>query len=193
MPEQFSPDYIEKLQQVLSQLNHEKIEEAVNLLKEAQQTEKTIFVCGNGGSAAIASEFASDLNHGASRELDIPFKAVSLTDNMSLVTALANDEGYEHVFTKQLRNFAEPEDILVAISGSGNSKNVLHAVSYMKKVGGKVIGLTSSEQGELKNMVDSPLLVPETHMGRLEDTFYILTHILTYIFIDKTGQLLEKN
>ncbi len=193
MTEQFSQQYIQKLQETLSQLDHKNIEAAANLLKVSQQNEKTIFMCGNGGSAAIASEFASDLNHGASREIDIPFKALSLTDNMSLVTALANDEGYEHVFTKQLRNFAQPEDVLFAISGSGNSKNVLEAVLYMKKLGGKTVGVTSSLQGELRNMVDIPLLVSETHMGRLEDAFYILTHILTYVFIDKTGQLSEKN
>jgi len=179
--QQFTDDYLSDLGDILNKIDSSKISEAISLLTTARDDENTIFVCGNGGSGAIASEFATDMNKTAS-EYGKRFKVMALTDSVSTITAYANDDGYETVFANQLRNFAKPNDILVAISGSGNSENILNAVNHMKSIGGKTIGLTGSEMGKLKDSVDIGLLVPSVYMAHLEDCFYIFTHVLTYAF-----------
>jgi D-sedoheptulose 7-phosphate isomerase len=126
-----------------------------------------------------------DIVKGASFGKQTRFKMMSLTDSLSTITAYANDVSYEAVFVEPLKNFAKAGDVLIGISGSGNSANVLNAVTYANDTGCTTIGVTNGEGGRLRELVKLPLLVPSTHMGRLEDCFFILTHILCYSFMEQ--------
>ena len=182
--EQFVDDYLSDLAALLPRLDRSAIARAIGWLREARDDGKTIYICGNGGSASIASQMVVDIVKGASLGRKKRFKMIGLTDSMSTVTAYANDEGYETVFVEPLKNFVEAGDLLIAISGSGNSRNVLRAVEYAGSIGCKTIGLTTGEGGTLREAVGLPLLVPSSHMGRLEDCFFILTHVLCYAFME---------
>ncbi|HSK08687.1 MAG TPA: SIS domain-containing protein [Vicinamibacterales bacterium] len=182
---QFAIDYLEDLKKTLDGLDPAGIGTAVSWLREARDNGRFIYVCGNGGSASIASQMVVDLVKGASYGRDKRFKVIPLTDSVATITAYANDVEYECVFVEPLRNFARDGDVLLAISGSGNSPNVLRAVEYANSVGCRTIGLTRSAGGALKDLAQLTLGVPNTHMGRLEDSFFILTHVLMYAFMDK--------
>lgn len=177
-------NYLTDLHQILPQLDRIRLAEAIALLRSARTAGKTIYICGNGGSAAIASQMVVDMVKGASLRKKKRFKMVGLTDNIATITAYANDEGYERVFVEPLKNFAQAGDILIGLSGSGNSPNILTAVAYARSIGVTTIGLTSSAQGTLRGAVDLALTVPSTHMGRLEDCFFIMTHVLCYVFME---------
>jgi D-sedoheptulose 7-phosphate isomerase len=180
----FVSNYLSNLGTLLPKLDQEKIAQAISWMRETRDIGNTIYICGNGGSASIASQMVVDIVKGASFKKKARFKMLGLTDSIATITAYANDEGYETVFVEQLKNYAQPGDILMAISGSGNSANVLNAVEYANSVGCKTIGYTTGEGGKLKDLVELPLLVPSNHMGRLEDCFFILTHILCYAFME---------
>jgi D-sedoheptulose 7-phosphate isomerase len=181
----YSRRYLDRLAELLGALDETAIAAVVARLRRARDEARTIFICGNGGSASIASEMVVDLVKGASLRRPQRFKMMALTDSIATITAYANDEGYETVFVEPLRNFAASGDVLIAISGSGNSENVLAAVRYANEVGCTTIGLTTGTGGALKDLIELPLLIPESHMGRLEDCFYILTHVIAYAFIDR--------
>ena len=181
----FVSNYLTDLQRVLSGLDPETIERAILLLQEAGERGSYVYACGNGGSGAVASQMVVDLVKGASEERARRFKMIGLTDNAYTIMAYGNDVSYDVVFVEQLKNFAEKDDVLVAISGSGNSVNVLKAVEYANSVGCHTIGLTTGEGGKLKDISSLPIVVPSGHMGRLEDCFFIITHILLYAFIEK--------
>ena len=182
---QFATDYLDKLKTALAGLNAGDIGTAVSWLQEARDSGRFVFVCGNGGSASIASQMVVDLLKGASYGRAKRFKIIALNESVATITAYANDVSYECVFVEQLRNFAGEGDVLVAISGSGNSPNVLRAVEYANAIGCRTIGLTQSGGGALKDLARLTLGVPERHMGCLEDCFFVLTHVLMYAFMDK--------
>jgi len=154
-------------------------------MRQARDNGRTLFTCGNGGSASIASEMVVDINKGASYGKEKRFRMIGLSDSIATITAYANDVDYESVFVEQLKNFVEKDDVLIAISGSGNSPNILRAVEYANSVGCTTIGCTTSESGKLREISSLPLLVPSGHMGHLEDCFYMMTHVLCYAFIDE--------
>lgn len=181
----FAIDYIEKLQKALSGLDAGAIEKAAALLKEARDQGRMVFVIGNGGSAAVAAHLAVDLVKGASYGRPAKFKVMCLSDNVPTVMAYVNDVGGEAVFVEQLKNFARPDDVVIAISGSGDSRNVLAAVEYAKGAGCKTIGMTRAGGGALGQLVGLNLAVPSDHMGRLEDGFMVLAHILAYAFMER--------
>ncbi len=183
---QYAIDYLAGLKKALDGLDPQAIGTAVSWLKDARDNGRFIYVCGNGGSASIASQMVVDLVKGASlgRENAKRFKVIALTDSIATITAYANDVSYECVFVEQLKNFAREGDVLVAISGSGNSPNVLRAVEYANLAGCRTIALTRSAGGALKDLSQLTLGVPATHMGRLEDCFFVLTHILMYAFME---------
>lgn len=185
----FVANYVDALVNVLPALDRANLAKAVQALRDARDASQTVFACGNGGSASIASQMVVDLVKGASYGRDKRFKMMALTDSISTMTAYANDTAYTDVFVEPLRNFAEAGDVIIAISGSGNSTNVLNAVDYANAVGCISIGLTSAEQGRLRESVTIPLLVPCTHMGRLEDCFFIMTHILAYALMEPDDAL----
>jgi len=185
---QFAIKYLDDLKTALSGLDPAAIQQAISWMKEARDSGRMIFVCGNGGSAAIASQMVTDIVKGASYGRQNRFKMIGLTDSVGIITAYANDVDYECIFAEQLRNFAQKGDVLLAISGSGNSRNVLRAVEYANEIGCRTIALTSSAGGRLKDIARLTLGVPSRHMGRLEDSFFVMTHIIAYAFMEEVDQ-----
>lgn len=160
------------------------VEQAISWFEEARDHQRHIFVCGNGGSASTASHFACDVVKGASFGRDQRFRIMALTDSLPTLTAYSNDVSYECVFVEQLRNFAQAGDLVMAISGSGNSPNVLRAVEYANSIGCKTIGLTGRDGGKLRPLAQLNIHVPAPHMGRIEDAHMIVCHMIAYRFMD---------
>ena len=175
-------DYLALEIEILKKLDVEQINAALNLLDETRQKKGRIYICGNGGSAATASHFQNDFNKGVSEYIDVPFRFHCLNDNVATLMAIANDIGYEEVFRFQLRNNLEENDVLVAISGSGNSHNVIRAVEYAKEHGCKIIGLTGCSGGKLKELSDISLHAPVNSMQVTEDIHMIFDHLMMSIF-----------
>lgn len=178
-PLTFSKSYLAHVRQISSRVNVESIAEFIGLLEKARLNGNTIFFAGNGGSAATASHFANDLAIGT-RLTNQPFRAISLTDNVAIITAIANDIGYESIFSEQLRTLAFPNDMLVAISASGNSPNILRAVEFGNSIGMTTVGLTGFTGGKLKTIVRHALHVPtaQGEYGPVEDLHMILDHLV---------------
>lgn len=181
----FTQNYLQDLGNLLTQLDADRIAQAIGWMRAARDKGNTIYICGNGGSASISSQMVVDIVKGASLRKKARFKMIGLTDSIATITAYANDEGYETVFVEQLKNFAQQDDLLIGISGSGNSDNVLQAIEYANETGCKTIALTTGQGGRLQEIAKLPLVVPSNHMGRLEDCFFILTHILCYAFMEE--------
>ena len=175
-------DYLALEIELLKKLDVEQINAALNLLDETRQKKGRIYICGNGGSAATASHFQNDFNKGVSEYIDVPFRFHCLNDNVATLMAIANDIGYEEVFRFQLRNNLEENDVLVAISGSGNSHNVIRAVEYAKEHGCKIIGLTGFSGGKLKELSDISLHAPVNSMQVTEDIHMIFDHLMMSVF-----------
>ena len=183
LPSEYVKRYFEHLGEILQQIDHDAVAKVIELIMQARDQSRNIFFIGNGGSAATASHFANDLAIG-SRTKFSPFRVISLTDNNAVMTAIANDFGYEQLFVKQLEAVYREGDLLVAISASGNSPNVLKGVEYVKGRGGTTIGLTGFDGGQLKRMVDYALHVPtqKGEYGPVEDVHMIFDHVIgTYL------------
>ncbi len=155
------------------------------ILVRARAAGRTVFFFGNGGSASTAAHFVVDLSKVAARGPGRRIKCVSLSDNVPSMTAWANDADYSRVFAEPLRVLAEPGDVAIAISGSGNSPNVLEAVKVAKEIGVTTIGLTGIGGGKLKGMVDVPVVVPSNSMQHTEDVHVTLLHLLTAYLRDE--------
>lgn len=171
-------EYLDRVRGLLDALPAQT-DRFVDVLFDAFERGSTVFLAGNGGSAANASHFGQDLAKGtlASMDAERRFRVVPLTDNIGFITALANDEGYESIFEQQLRNLARPGDLLVAISGSGNSPNVLRAVTYARSIGMKTIGVTGFDGGKLKQLADEGVHIPIDDMGMTEALHGVVFHL----------------
>ncbi|MBM3761524.1 MAG: SIS domain-containing protein [Acidobacteria bacterium] len=180
----FTQTYREKLIETLNGLDLTKVDQAIEWLREARDQGRTIFMTGNGGSAASASHFVCDMLKGASFQREKRFRILSLHDNMPTLTAYSNDVDYHDAALEQLKNFAQPGDIVIAISGSGNSPNVLRAMEYANTNGLKTIALTGRDGGKLGPMAQLQIHTPEPHMGRIEDAHMIALHMICYQFMD---------
>ncbi|MEO5339394.1 MAG: SIS domain-containing protein [Magnetococcus sp. MYC-9] len=178
-PHGFAQGYLGYLSQVFDRMDCAQIGAFINTLLQARQRQARIFFIGNGGSAATASHFANDIAIG-SRSRVKPFRALSLCDNLALITAIGNDFGYDQVFVRQLENQMDTGDVVVAISASGNSPNVLHAIDYAKSHGGLTVGLTGFDGGRLRQAVDLSVHVPSNpgEYGPVEDLHMILDHLV---------------
>lgn len=174
--------YLEQEIMVLRSLDTEEISRALNLLWETFEHGNTVFVFGNGGSSSTASHFQNDFNKGVSEHTEKKFNFLCLNDNVATVMAVANDIGFEEVFRFQLRGHMRPGDVVMAISGSGNSKNVLNAVEYAREQGAKVIGLTGFDGGKLKKLSDVSLHAPVNSMQITEDVHMIFDHLMMSVF-----------
>ena len=181
-PESSIDDSIECLRQ-LKQLGAQ-LRKVADIIKVARDEGSTIFTFGNGGSGSTAVHFASDLMKTAITPNDKRIRAISLNDNMPLTTAWANDSAYHDIFKEQLENLMRPGDVVVAISGSGNSKNVLKATEYARSHGGTTIGLTGFDGGFLKDKVAVPIVVSSKDMLRVEDTHLLVCHLLVRLIRD---------
>lgn len=170
--------YIEDLKKTLEQLPEDRIEPIVNILREARLNNKQVFIMGNGGSASTASHFACDLGKNTRKEGVPDFRVMSLADNMALFSAFANDEGYAYVFSRQLSSFACPGDVVIGISASGNSPNVINAILTADELGAFTIGFTGFDGGLLGSLVDINLHVDSDCIEHVEDIHLILEHLI---------------
>ena len=175
-----SRSYFEHYYRLLDGLPHAEVEHVVDILHRTYQRGRKVFIFGNGGSAALASHFACDLGKGTSipGKTSKRFQVLALTDNMPLLTAWANDTSYEQVFAEQIRNFAQPDDVAFAISGSGNSPNVLRGLEVAREVGAFNIGLTGFKGGEMKLLCDLCIVIPSDNMQLIEDLHVSVSHAL---------------
>ncbi len=180
----FLTNYLSDLRRALDELDLAIVMQMREALQAAHRDQRQVFVIGNGGSAALASHLAVDLGKCASHEGRPRWRVLSLTDNIPWMTALSNDIAYETVFVEQLKNYAQPGDVLLAISGSGNSPNILRAVEWANEAGLTTLGLTGFRGGKLAPLAHHALIVPAMHMGRVEDGHLIVAHMLVYYFIE---------
>ena len=176
----FIRGYLADLQHTLSVLPADQIDGIIARLVAVRERGAQLFIVGNGGSAALASHVAVDLGKCAVREDGLRFRVLSLTDNVPWITALGNDISYQDIFVEQLRNYANAGDLVLAISGSGNSENVLRAVRYANSIGCETIGLAGFGGGKLKEEAQECLVVDAHHMGRAEDAHLVVMHIVIY-------------
>ena len=177
-------DYFSQLTSAIEGVDKSAVAAWIDRLARARSEGATIFICGNGGSAATASHFATDIGKGASYGRDQRFRIIALTDSMSTITAYANDVGYEVVFAEQLRNLAQPGDVLVTISGSGTSPNIIRAIEAAQGIGLDVVSLTGFQGGVSGPMSDIHINVPSDHMGRIEDVHMALCHAAAFSFME---------
>ncbi len=179
-PSLFASAYFDYLSKVLKSIDTNSISNFIELLMKARDQESNIFFIGNGGSAATASHFANDLSIGTNSYTK-PFKAISLTDNQAIITAIANDYGYEDVFVRQLKVLGKKNDLLIAISASGNSPSLIKAFEYAKSAGINTVGITAFDGGKIKQMSDLSIHVPtkEKEYGPAEDAHMILDHLIS--------------
>lgn len=173
--------YLEEEIEVLKKLDVDQINQVMNVLEESRLNGKTVYICGNGGSAATASHFAGDFNKGVSIHFDEKYNFVCLSDNIASMLAIANDISYDDIFKIPLEGRIKEGDLLIAISGSGNSENVVRAVEYAKSKGNTVIGITGYDGGKVKKLSDLQLHVPLDNMQIAEDVHMIFNHLMMYI------------
>jgi D-sedoheptulose 7-phosphate isomerase len=169
--------YFEELQRVVTGLPHDCIDQMADALFKAYESERVVYTFGNGGSASLASHFACDLGKGTAYcNGGKRLRALALTDNLATLTAWANDSGYEDIFSEQLRNFVHPKDVAFAISGSGNSKNVLNALQVAREAGATTLGISGFQGGRMKSLCDICAVVPSNNMQIIEDVHLAMAH-----------------
>lgn len=174
--------YLDDEIETLNRLDVDAVNAVMQQLEAARERGSTIYVFGNGGSSATASHYQNDFNKGVSEHTEKKFNFLCLNDNIATLMAVANDIGFEEVFRFQLTGHLKPGDLVVAISGSGNSKNVLNAVEYAKAQGNAVIGVTGYDGGKLAALADYHLHAPVMSMQITEDVHMIFDHLMMSIF-----------
>lgn len=172
-------DYVTAVVSTLAKLPSKSISQVIEAIEDARTKGQQVLIFGNGGSAVTATHFACDLSKGAICRGKPRVKAISLCDNVAILAAWANDTGYENIFAEQLENLAGPGDIAIAISGSGNSTNVLNGVIVARARGATTIGFIGFDGGKLKYLVDIPVIVDNHTMEQVEDIHLLLEHIIT--------------
>ncbi len=173
--------YIEEEKKVLDSLPVEDINTVMNVLESARFNGKRVFTCGNGGSASTASHMASDFNKGISLNKDIKYDVECLSDNIAMMMAVANDIGYDDIFITPLKNKLKAGDVVIGISGSGNSKNVLKAIEFANENGAETIGITGYSGGKLKEIAKYGIHVNIDNMQITEDVHLVLNHLMMFI------------
>jgi D-sedoheptulose 7-phosphate isomerase len=174
--------YFERLKATIDRVSRVEVGEFMNLLLEALEKGNRIYIMGNGGSAATASHYAADFNKGLSYGKARRFRVHCLNDNYPTVMAYANDISYDDVFVEQLRNFLEAGDMVIGVSGSGNSRNVLKAVDYANANGAVTVGLTGYDGGRLRRAAKHSVLIPVDDMQITEDLHMVLDHLIYAVF-----------
>ena len=170
--------YFGHLSGTVERLPFAAIDEVAAVLLKAYETDRAVHTLGNGGSAALASHFACDLGKGTANINGKRFRVLALTDNVPLMTAWANDSKYEDIFAEQLLNFVQPKDVVLAISGSGNSRNVIRALEVARASGGITVGLTGYEGGMMRDLCDYCVIIPSDNMQIIEDLHLCVAHAL---------------
>jgi D-sedoheptulose 7-phosphate isomerase len=172
-------DYISSAKETLDSLPVDQIHKVIELLHDARINRQQIFVLGNGGSASTASHFACDLGKNTDVKGWPPYRVIALNDNMAAFSAYANDEGYENVFVRQLASFVQAGDIVIGISASGNSENVIRAIALANEMGAKTIGFTGFDGGQIRTMVDISCHIPSNCIEIVEDLHLMMEHIIS--------------
>jgi D-sedoheptulose 7-phosphate isomerase len=181
----FIEAYFGRVRAALETVDLAKVEQAIQWFAEARDQGRQIFVCGNGGSASNASHFVTEVVKGASQGHARRFRILALTESISTITAYANDAGYDCVFAEQLKNFAQPGDLVVGLSSTGNSPSVLRAIEYANSIGCRTIGMTGFDGGQLGPLVQLHLHVNEPHTGRSEEAHLVICHMISYYFMER--------
>ena len=180
-------DYLKLLSETIKKVDKNSLNDVINALLKVRDDGGTVYIFGNGGSAATASHCVCDFNKGISLNLNKKFRFVCLSDNTSTMTAIANDIGYDEVFRLQLKDRLNDNDMIFAISGSGNSKNVINAVEYAKEQGVKVISLTGYDGGKLLKLSDYPVHINVNNMQVAEDAHMIVCHLIASVIAKQLG------
>ncbi len=189
----FTKEYLQRTKDLINAIENglaEKISGIIPLFLEAREKKRTIFVMGNGGSAATASHFVNDFSKLTICEGKPRFKVVGLTDNVPTLLAWANDTHYHNIFVEQIKNLIEPGDVVVGISGSGNSMNVINAIEYANEHGGVTIGLVGYDGGKLINCAQYYIHIPIFEMEKVEDMHLLVQHLLSAL-IKKETELID--
>jgi D-sedoheptulose 7-phosphate isomerase len=181
--------YFEELQRVVAAISHESIDQMADALVRAYEAGRVVYTFGNGGSAALASHLACDLGKGTAYcNGGKRFRVLALTDNVPTLTAWANDSGYEDVFSEQLRNFVQPGDVAFAISGSGNSKNVLNALHVARQAGATTLGISGFQGGQMKSLCNICMVVPSNNLQIVEDMHLATAHSIFRIVYSRMSR-----
>jgi len=181
---QWVSDYIQAQKAALDSIAPEALAQLIQTLRRLHQGERQVLVFGNGGSAANASHFATDLGKGASDRLGKRFRVLSLTDNVSWITALGNDYAYEDIFVRQMQNFARPGDLALGISVSGDSPNCVAALTWARANGLHTVALVGAKRGRMAEIAAQTIVINDTHYGRVEDAQMGICHALCYAFME---------
>lgn len=181
--------YLQEVSGTLTRLPVDQIEQMTEVLWNAYQENRAVYLFGNGGSAALASHCACDFGKGTVMNGRRRFRVLALTDNVPLMTAWANDARYEDIFAEQLRSFLQPDDVAFAISGSGNSPNVLNALQAAQEMGAFTIGLTGYRGGKMKSLCDLCVVIPSENMQVIEDLHLSVTHSIFTSFRERLGDV----
>ena len=182
---QWISDYVRAEKAALDSIPAEGVAQLVDKLRDALKNDRQIFVFGNGGSAANASHFATDLGKGSSDKVGKSFRILSLNDNVSWMTALGNDYSYDDVFVRQLRNYGKAGDLVITMSVSGNSPNLVKAFEWAKQNGLHTVALVGAKRGRLAEISEQVIVVNDTHYGRVEDAHMGICHIACYAFMEQ--------
>ena len=179
--------YIKLEKEVLDSLSTGEINTVMNVMENARLSGKRIFICGNGGSASTASHLECDFNKGISYDQEVKYDIECLSDNVPMMMAIANDIGYEDIFVVPLRNKLKEGDIVIGISGSGNSENVIRAFDYANEIGAETIAFTGYDGGRLRKLAKYNIHVAVDNMQIIEDVHLVLNHMMMYILSGMRG------
>jgi D-sedoheptulose 7-phosphate isomerase len=176
--------YLAQQKAALDSIPAEGVTKLVETFRRAWAGDKQVFVFGNGGSAASASHFVTDLGKGASDKLTRRFRVMSINDNTPWITALGNDYAYDQIFVKQMANFARAGDVVLAMSVSGNSPNLVKAIEWANAEGLETIALVGAKRGKLAEIAEQSIVIASEHYGRVEDAHMTICHLLAYAFME---------
>jgi D-sedoheptulose 7-phosphate isomerase len=180
-PERYRTESLKSIEAI----DVEQVGRAIELLAAARAAGRNIFVCGNGGSAMVASHFATEMTKGASYGRTQRFRVMALAESVCTLTAYSNDVSYECVFAEQLKNFAQAGDVVMAVSGSGNSANVVRALEYANSIGCRTVAFTGRDGGLLAPLAELNIHVRHPHMGHIEDAHHVALHMIAYYFMEE--------
>jgi|ERR1043166_1309060 D-sedoheptulose 7-phosphate isomerase len=181
---QWITDYIRSQKAALDSISTDGVAKIIGTLQQALREDRQIFVFGNGGSAANASHFATDLGKGSSDKIGKRFRVLSLNDNVSWMTALGNDYAYEDIFVRQLENYGRKGDVAISLSVSGNSPNCVKALAWAKQNGLRTVALVGAKRGRMAEIADQAIVINDAHYGRAEDAQMGICHMLCYAFME---------
>jgi D-sedoheptulose 7-phosphate isomerase len=184
-------DYIKQQKAALDSIPVDAVADIISTFKDALRNDRQVFIFGNGGSASNSSHFITDLGKGASDKLSTRFRCLSLNDNISWITALGNDYSYEDVYLRQLQNFARAGDIVMTLSVSGNSPNLVKAIDWGVNNGMYTIALVGGKRGRLAQLAQKVVVVNSEHYGRVEDAHMGICHMICYAFMENPGMAAE--